>query len=95
MPLVAASGQGHADVVKFLIAHGAGVNFHEGKSEGIQETALIAAIKQNRIEIVKYLLTVGADVSFKPKYEGNALDLAINKKYPELAEIIARHAAKP
>jgi ankyrin repeat protein len=95
LPLVAASGQGHADIVKFLIANGAGVNFHEGKSEGIQETALIAATKQNRIEIVKYLLTVGADVSFKSKYEGNALDLAINKKYPELAEIIARHAAKP
>jgi hypothetical protein len=34
-------------------------------------------------------------VSFKPKYEGNALDLAINKKYTEVAEIIARNAAKP
>ncbi len=94
LPLVAASGQGHIDIVKFLIAHGAKVNLQEGRFGEDGDTALTAATKQNRIEIIEYLLFVGVDISFKTKYSGTALDIATARKFPEATEILTRYTTK-
>lgn len=90
LPLVGASGQGHLDIVKLLIKHGADIN----KQENSGDTALIAATKEKKLEIVEYLLSKGADPSIKMLYQGSALDLAIKNKTPEIAELLAKHAAQ-
>ena len=94
LPLVAASGQGHIDIVKLLIDRGAEINRQEGRN-GIEDTALTAATKTKRIEIVQYLLSRGADASISLLYSGTALDIAINRKLPEIAELLAKHSAQP
>ena len=94
LPLVAASGQGHIDIVKLLIDRGAEINRQEGRNR-IEDTALTAATKNKRIEIVQYLLSRGADASISLLYSGTALDIAINRKLPEIAELLAKYSAQP
>ena len=94
LPLVAASGQGHIDIVKILIDRGAEINRQEGRN-GIEDTALTAATKTKRIEIVQYLLSRGADASISLKYSGTALEIAIKKKLPEIAQLLAKYSAQP
>jgi hypothetical protein len=56
-PIMAAAGQGHADVVRLLIAHGADVN---AKSRDRRRTALDYAAYSDQEEVIRMLRAAGA-----------------------------------
>jgi ankyrin repeat protein len=55
-----AAGEGHLEIVKLLLEHGADVN-----AKTAYETALHLAAEKGHLEIVKFLLEHGADVNAK------------------------------
>jgi ankyrin repeat protein len=55
-----AAGEGHLEIVKLLLEHGADVN-----AKTAYETALHLAAGEGHLEIVKLLLEHGADVNAK------------------------------
>jgi ankyrin repeat protein len=59
VPLYAAALNGHADIIKLLVKHGADVNFKTSSGE----TAIFAAIKQRRLESLKTLIDLKANVN--------------------------------
>ena len=70
--LVLASINGHFEIVKYLVEHGADVNVQDKWDW----TALINASHNGHLEIVKYLVANGADVSIKNNNDETALDKA-------------------
>jgi ankyrin repeat protein len=64
-PLIAASRQGHANVVKTLLQHWADVN----KANNDLETPIFKATESGNVAIVEMLIFHGADVN-KKNYEG-------------------------
>ncbi len=65
--LMLASGRGHSEIVKLLLARGAGVN------SGTGHTALMLAANQGYTEIVKMLLNAGAEVNARDEDGQTAL----------------------
>jgi hypothetical protein len=71
-PLMRAAKEGRSDVVTYLIASGANVNFElpgPGRDVGIAEygrTALWYAVLENRLDVVRLLLAAGANPNLFP-----------------------------
>ncbi|KAK4224014.1 ankyrin repeat-containing domain protein [Podospora fimiseda] len=80
-PLHIACHNGHEEVLKSLIAHGANVNASIANDGS--ETALHIATKQNRVEIVSTLLQHGADTEHKM-----ALHLAAETGNVEITKLL-------
>ncbi|MBA3915900.1 MAG: ankyrin repeat domain-containing protein [Acidobacteriales bacterium] len=59
-PLIAAARNGHLDVVKYLVEHGADV---DDKDNSRDKTALLAAAFRLHPDIVQYLAEHGADIN--------------------------------
>lgn len=75
-PLIAASSEGHLEVVKLLIAAGANVN---GKDQD-DTTALMAASARGHLDVVKELVAGGAKVNEQNRDGHTALMFAYNGK---------------
>jgi ankyrin repeat protein len=86
-PLIAASIDGHLDVVEFLLSKKAKIDVLA--KEGL--TALMVAAQQGHKKIVHLLLAKGANPNIKNKYDTTALMLA--SKYGE-TEIVQALLAK-
>ncbi len=63
--LESASWGGHINIVEYLVANGADVNFVSGSDTENEygKTPLISAVSNGQVDIVKYLIDNGADVN--------------------------------
>jgi ankyrin repeat protein len=75
-PLIAASSEGHLDVVKLLIASGANVDCKDQDDT----TALMAASARGHLDAVKELVAAGAKVNEQNRDGHSALMFAYNGK---------------
>ncbi len=66
-PLVSAAREGHLDIVRLLLKHGANPNIGAQENWSADVTPLMAAARTGRLEIVKVLLAAKADVGAKDK----------------------------
>jgi ankyrin repeat protein len=93
--LVWAVFTGRADVVEWLLHHGANVNQRStfgGPQHGQGFTALHAAVDQQNLPMVGLLIKNGADLTMKDEiYTGTPLDWAEHFDYNQIADEIKRH----
>lgn len=83
-PLILAIERGDAEVMRFLINHGANVNDYN---------ALIAAIRNGRADMVAILLDNGANVNALTSKGNTPVFYAIEYRQPEILQLlIQRHA---
>lgn len=87
-PLVAAAFHDHADVVEYLIQHGADVDETDDNIVTGSYTALHWAAEHGHAEVAKRLLERGADSSLKNRYGKTARQLAIQQGHPEIVTLI-------
>jgi ankyrin repeat protein len=90
-PLAFAVSSGNIDMMRFLAAHGADVNY--GAKTGDQ-TALISAIIGAQIEAVKTLIELKADVNAKMKDGTTPLKLARKGDQEEIIALLEAAGAK-
>ncbi len=87
--LMWAAHEGHPDIVKLLIEHGASIN--KRKKSG--ETALWFAAQQGRFESLKVLVKNGADINI-PGWKGaSALEIARKKGHQEIVAYLRQAGA--
>jgi len=94
-PLKNAAAQGHLDIVKMLLAHGADPNLPE---EGIAPKghALYAAAASGHLEIARLLLENGADPNPPVESSADALSRAIGQSNQPMIELLCSYgAARP
>jgi ankyrin repeat protein len=86
-PLHVASGLGNAEMVSFLLAHGADANAKDRRG-----TPLSAAVVQGHLEVVKLLLAHGADVNAADSVGSRPIDFIslIGSWYDSHDEIFIR-----
>ena len=98
-PLHYATRWGRKEIAELLIAKGADVNALSKITAG---TPLHGAIYANgtyleetgRKEMIELLIAKGADVNVKSKFGKTPLDLAVERKHPEIADLLRKHGAK-
>ena len=88
-PLFLAAGEGRLDVVRYLLDEGADVNAREG----LGNTALAEATYYGHIAVIKELLFRGADINAIGE-GGTALDIAVNRNNPAVADLLRHHGGK-
>ena len=81
--LIYASSNGHLDVVKYLVDHGANVNADD-------DEALIWASKNGHLDVVEYLVDNGANVNAEDDY---ALRLASENGHTDIVKYLVDHGA--
>lgn len=74
--LMGACGNGHLEIVKYLISKGADINAKAEATRFRGTTALILASMYGHLEVVKYLVSKGADVNAKSDSGMTALNVA-------------------
>jgi ankyrin repeat protein len=87
--LMLASGEGHSEVVTFLLTKGAKVNTRDST----ENTALIRAAVNGKTEIVELLLASGAAVNLKGNWGRTALMLAAQYGYSDIVRALLAHGA--
>ena len=88
-PLFLAAGEGRLDVVRYLLDQGADVNARER----LGNTALAEATYYGHIAVIKELLFRGADINAIGE-GGTALDIAVNRNNPAVADLLRHHGGK-
>ena len=88
-PLFLAAGEGRLDVVRYLLDQGADVNARER----LGNTALAEATYYGHIAVIKELLFRGADINAIGE-GGTALDIALNRNHPAVADLLRHHGGK-
>ena len=90
-PLHLAAFEGHKEIVELLIAKGADVN---GKDDSGVTPLHFAALNGHK-EIVVRFIAKGADVNAKIDDGGRTpLDVAIQRKRTEIADLLRKHGGK-
>jgi ankyrin repeat protein len=79
----------NTDIAQLLLERGADVNEGEGKSP-----ALHGAIMFNRPDMVEWLLARGADPTLRNREGKTPLKAALDRKKPEIAELLRQRAAE-
>jgi ankyrin repeat protein len=92
-PLYTAAGQGHKEMVAFLIEHGAEVNSHPDDGSWRGETPLFKAAKNNHKAVVELLLAKGADVNATDSMGRTPLYRAVEHDYTSVATVLIQHGA--
>jgi hypothetical protein len=87
---VVAAAAGNADLVRSLLAQGAGINGTSADGR----TALIAAVEGNQIETVKILTAAGANLNAATRGTGTALEVAEKKGETEIAALLLASGAR-
>jgi ankyrin repeat protein len=88
-PLFLAAGQGRIAAARYLLSEGADVNAREK----LGDTALTEAVFYGQVAMAKELLLQGADVNALGD-RGTALDIAIDEKNGNLADLLKHYGAK-
>jgi len=83
-PLMAAASAGQADMVKALLAAGAGVNATAADGR----TALIAAVERNQIQVAGILIAAGANLELGARFVGTPLNIAENAGEAKIAALL-------
>jgi len=89
--LMLASGNGHLDSVRFLLAHGA----HPNNRSDPGFTALMSASAGGHADVVKALLDTGASMSGVTIGGNTAIDIARDNGHPDVAEMLQARRATP
>ncbi len=87
-PLILAAYRGNNEVAKFLIDHGADVNFKSNMG-----TPLMAAVVKSNLEITQYLLEHKADPNLADQNGTTALIYAAMFRNYEIAKLLVSHKA--
>jgi len=93
-PLMAASVNGHVEIMSLLLDKGATVNLVDNEGE----TALGYAAMGGHVKALKLLLTKGADLNHRNKYGEGALTAALDSSghpQPEAAKYLLEQGEKP
>jgi ankyrin repeat protein len=91
-PLLEATGEGHLEMARFLIEHGAEVDF-TGMSEG---SPLTLAAYCGKLELLQLLLAAGADPNLSlPGGGETALHMAAVRSHTEAVLLLLHAAANP
>jgi ankyrin repeat protein len=90
-PLHHATAVGHKEIAELLISEGADVN---AKDDEYGSTPLHNAAANGHKEIAELLITKGADVNAKEEDGGTPLDMAIQFKELETADLLRKHGGK-
>jgi len=87
-----AAGDGNAEAVRSLIAHGADVDAKDGDGE----TPLHVAASEAPLDVVHMLIAHGADVNARDRYGHAPLDKVFygSERREEIAEFLIRNGAK-
>jgi ankyrin repeat protein len=99
-PLLRAANQRHAEVVRFLLAHGANVNVQAGLgqtplTEAILGTYFDLGPSGNRDETVQVLLSSGADVNLRGHSGWSPLITAVFMGDADLVRLLISKGADP
>lgn len=90
-PLQFAASSGNVDMIRFLAAHGADVNYGAKKGE---QTALLSAIYGAHAEVVKALIELKASVNTKTKDGDTPLSVARKGDQEDIIAILKAAGAK-
>ncbi|KAF4485928.1 Ankyrin repeat and KH domain-containing protein mask [Colletotrichum fructicola Nara gc5] len=85
-----ASQEGHVEVVKLLLSHGA--DTHSRKNEFCHHPALVGAAERGHREVVELLLDNGADINICDEYD-DALSAASMNGFLETVEVLLKRGA--
>ena len=77
--------EGNLEEVKKLIEKGANLDYQDRYDE---ETVLMMAICCGHLEIAKFLIEKGAKLDLQNKYGDTALDMARERGYEEIVELL-------
>ena len=91
VPILAAAYNGNIEAVKQHLAAGTDVNVKGGFADG---TPLHYAAANGHKEIAELLIEKGADVKAKDEGGKTPLDVAIQLKRTELADLLRKHGGK-
>ena len=83
-PLIYGAFNGHAEVVDYLLKHGAEIN---AKTEN-GSTALYFAARNGHVAVVKRLLNEKADLTIANENDETAVDAAMKRKHTEIEELL-------
>ena len=87
-----AAENGHQNIVKELIAHGALLNTNVGTTF---DSALTLAAHGNHLEVAKVLLGSGAHINHPNCYGNTAMHIAALNNYLDMMELLLQHSALP
>jgi len=85
-PLHLASGNGHLEVVKFLVSQGANVNaLNDAGNTPLHWAALLG-----ELQVVEYLLSQGADPCIHNEFQRTPLDEALGKGHSSVVSVLEK-----
>ena len=88
--LMRACQEGHLDIVKLLISHGANVN----ATNKDQMTSLLLSSQRGHVDIVKILILNGAIINQRTKQKATALILASQRGHLEVVRVLLGNGAE-
>jgi ankyrin repeat protein len=84
--LMFAAREGHVDIVRLLLDHGADANVTSESRDGA--TPLTIAAEHGHVEVIKLLLSRGADVNGRNAHDNTALMYAAQYNHVDVAKVL-------